>query len=248
MNSNVNVNTDTATQTATQNAIAATVNADSTITVTTTAVSNAKYDELKIAASEQYKVGRDATYKAVAYAYAWYAIAKKDKSYIDAQFDKLGSNSNVYEYRNTVICCFKIKVDAQAATITKYAQAMKYIEQTIDFEISESNTETYVEKIVAAINYAGGLEACAKGYRATQLSNVVGLGKAAQKKQQKISDIANAYKRADALGEFKIDAAIDVTDSGLFVLIGRADAGNMKVVRIIANDDLVEQVIRKDDA
>jgi len=133
MKNNTNAKTNTALRAAKQ-AIAANINDDSTVTVTGLNTA-AAYDAIKETACEEYKVGRDATYKAIAYAYIWYTLAAQDKAYIDREFEKLSSTSAIYMYRNTVICCFKVDVDAQAATITKYAQVMKYIENNIDFEL-----------------------------------------------------------------------------------------------------------------
>lgn len=209
-------------------------------------------------------------YKAIAYAYIWYHKAKHNTKYLEQEMAKMDCThkSKNAHYLNALKCCFSIKGTYKASSVSQYAKVMQFIEEKFGSDIDHVDIEQHVDDIAKAIKAGGGLEQCASNVTRDKPRNntkreVVGKDKPAAntsdadggpsttkkpdtpKKSKDYIDLKmREYAGKAPLGSFSFSKSIEKSATGLVVMVGRINKGQVDVVHISADDNAIERLIK----
>jgi len=227
-------------------------------------VGSDELETIKGQANTCYMQSRKEKYKAIAYAYIWYHTAKQNPKYLQQAITSVSGTdrSPNSHYINTVKYCFGIKPE-QASSMTKYGKVMQLIENKLGGDIDD--IDAFVDAIVAMIQTEGGLDKCActlavysSAKKEAEAVSPEGLdtgaddGKGGGNSKQKMPKISRDYidlqmrKYVDKtpLASFTCSNSPEKSATGLVVMVGRINKGQIDVVEVAVNDDVIEHLIK----
>ncbi|RCU49166.1 hypothetical protein DU002_12485 [Corallincola holothuriorum] len=185
-----------------------------------------------------FHLGQQAIRKAVVLTFIWYELAKHDTKYIDDAF-KSFNNEDEFKYANAAKYCLELHQYKQKSTITKYSLAMKQLEEKFSHRITPNITDKLVDEILAYVNTHGGISGCASLFRKKTPPTP------APKKEQIDAKLKKYQSTTDIDGRYAITNTPKVTQSNLYLLLGRIINGQMEVVEQIPDEDLIRLTVKK---
>ncbi|MBL4801048.1 MAG: hypothetical protein JKY45_04085 [Emcibacter sp.] len=199
-------------------------------------------NELVLAtAQKDFVAGTEYKHKCVARTIIWHEMSKHDETYIAMVFEPFTVKDDTHPLTTAFKATTRLDEKKQASTISKYKDAAVNLLKDKQFkgrQITDYSDEL-LDEMVCFIKNAGGIDALSK-------KGKTGTNTSTRMKIDEVNKHIQAY-HADAtnvVNKFALPANVKLTESNFVTMVGRVTDGEIEVVDVFANDDIIEYVIR----
>ena len=201
-----------------------------------------------------YGFSRGALYDALALAYCWYHIAKKNEAHLRKTFGGTLPEDTNATHRSVIKACFELGDKAFKSKVTQYGQVLDYLERHCDKDKLLKPTDDTVSYLSGLIADCKGVSKCVKKLKdeiaadkkiADEIAGIKSPPPEPTKDEKAASLIETWQSSTDVKKEFDYPENVELEENKIVIMCGRMASQKIEVLEVVSDDELAKVFAKK---